>query len=176
MWTNSEKPSRKYRHALWLATALFLVSCSPQKRLMRAEVQTQINESVKAHFDSLVRAQVAMMLERLTVSEGETVTDLVVYDTDKPAADSTGLPSVKAVLHKEHRQKQQSRETAQAEIQTEAQVTADTAEDSTRQSDSVQTSEQKPSAGTGILRLGTGMFLLAVSVFAIWIFYKRIKR
>ena len=106
---------------------------------MRAEVQTQINESVKAHFDSLVRAQVAMMLERLTVSEGETVTDLVVYDTDKPAADSTGLPSVKAVLHKEHRQKQQSRETAQAEIQTEAQVTADTAEDSTRQSDSVQT-------------------------------------
>ena len=102
--------------------------------------------------------------------------DLAVYDTDKPAADSTGLPSVKAVLHKEHRQKQQSRETAQAEIQTEAQVTADTAEDSTRQSDSVQTSEQKPSAGTGILRLGTGMFLLAVSVFAIWIFYKRIKR
>ena len=117
-----------------------------------------------------------MMLERLTVSEGETVTDLVVYDTDKPTADSTGLPPVKAVLHKEHRQKQQSRETVQADVQTEAQVTADTAEDSTQQSDSVQTSEQKPSAGTGILRLGTGMFLLAVSVLAIWIFYKRIKR
>ena len=115
---------------------------------MRAEVQTQINESVKAHFDSLVRAQVAMMLERLTVSEGETVTDLVVYDTDKPAADSKGLRL----------------------------GNGRSAEDSTRQSDSVQTSEQKPSAGTGILRLGTGMFLLAVSVFAIWIFYKRIKR
>ncbi len=140
---------------------------------MRAEVQTRIDESAQAHFDSLVRAQVAMMLERLTVSEGETVTDLVVYDTDKPTADSTGLPPVKAVLHKEHRQ---NSETAQADVQTEAQVTADTAEDSTQQSDSVQTSEQKPSAGTGILRLGTGMFLLAVSVLAIWIFYKRIKR
>lgn len=116
------------------------------------------------------------MLERLTVSEGETVTDLVVYDTDKPAADSTGLPLVKAVLHKEHRQKQQSRETAQADVQTQAQVAADTAEDSTRQSDSVQTSEQKPGAGTGILRLGAGMFLMAVSVLAIRIFYKRIKR
>ena len=143
---------------------------------MRAEAQTRINESAQAHFDSLVRAQVALMLERLTVSEGETVTDLVVYDTDKPAADSTGLPPVKAVLHREHRQKRQSRETAQSEIQTEAQVTADRAGESTRQSDSVQTSEQKPSAGTGILRLGMGMFLLAVSVFAIWIFYKRIKR
>lgn len=117
-----------------------------------------------------------MMLERLTVSEGETVTDLVVYDTDKPAADSTGLPPVKAVLHKEHRQKQQSRETAQADVRTEAQATADTAGESTRQSDSALTSERKPSAGTGILRLGTGMFLLAVSVLAIRIFYKRIKR
>ncbi len=152
------------------------MSCSPPKRLTRAEVQTRIDESAQAHFDSLVRAEVTLMLERLTVSEGETVTDLVVYDTDKPAADSTGLPPVKAVLHKEHRQKQQSRETAQADVQTQAQVAADTAEDSTRQSDSVQTSEQKPGAGTGILRLGAGMFLMAVSVLAIRIFYKRIKR
>lgn len=152
------------------------MSCSPPKRLTRAEVQTRIDESAQAHFDSLVRAEVTLMLERLTVSEGETVTDLVVYDTDKPAADSTGLPPVKAVLHKEHRQKRQSRETAQADVQTQAQVAADTAEDSTRQSDSVQTSEQKPGAGTGILRLGAGMFLMAVSVLAIRIFYKRIKR
>lgn len=152
------------------------MSCSPPKRLTRAEVQTRIDESAQAHFDSLVRAEVTLMLERLTVSEGETVTDLVVYDTDKPPADSTGLPPVKAVLHKEHRQKRQSRETAQADVQTQAQVAADTAEDSTRQSDSVQTSEQKPGAGTGILRLGAGMFLMAVSVLAIRIFYKRIKR
>ena len=69
---------------------------------MRAEVQTRINESAQAHFDSLVRAQVAMMLERLTVSEGETVTDLVVYDTDKPAADSTRLPPVKAAAGCRH--------------------------------------------------------------------------
>lgn len=143
---------------------------------MRNEAQTLVDKNAQAHFDSLARAEVALMLERLTVSEGETVTDLVVYDTDKPAADSTGLPPVKAVPHKEHRQKQQSRETAQAEIQTEVQVTADTAEDSTQQSDSVQTSGQKPSAGTGIFRLGAGMFLLAVSVFALRIFYKRIKR
>ena len=152
------------------------MSCSPPKRLTRAEVQTRIDESAQAHFDSLVRAEVTLMLERLTVSEGETVTDLVVYDTDKPPADSTGLPPVKAVLHKEHRQKRQSRETAQADVQTQAQVAADTAENSTQQSDSVQTSEQKPGAGTGILRLGAGMFLMAVSVLAIRIFYKRIKR
>lgn len=143
---------------------------------MRSETQTRVDKSAQAHLDSLVRAEVAMMLERLTISEGETVTDLVVYDTEKPATDSTGLPPVKAVLHKEHRQKQQSHETAQTEIQTETQVTADKTEDCTQQSDNVQTSEQKPSAGTGIFRLGMGMFLLAVSVFAFWIFYKRIKR
>lgn len=151
------------------------MSCSPQKRLTRTEVQTRINEIVQAHFDSLVRSQVALMQERMTVSEGETVTDLIVFDTDKPPADSTGLPPVKAVLHKEHRQKRQSQEAAQADVRTEARVTADTAEDSTQQSDSVQASEQKPSAGMGVFRFGAGMFLLAVSVFAIWIFYKRIK-
>lgn len=126
--------------------------------------------------DSLISAHLAMTLERLTFSEGETVTDLVLYDTDKPPVDSAGLPPVKAVLHKENRRKQQSRETAQADTHTEAHITADITEDNARQSDNVYTSEQKPSAGTGVLRLGTGMFLLAVSVFAIWIFYKRIKR
>lgn len=124
--------------------------------------------------DSLISAQAAMMLERLTSSEGETVTDLVVYDTDKPPVD--GASPVKAVLHKEHRQKQQSHEIAQTDIHTEEHITADTSEESAQQSDNVQTSEQKPGTGTGVLRLGTGMFLLAVSVFEIWIFYKRIKR
>lgn len=152
------------------------MSCSPQKRLTRTEVQTRINESAQAHLDSLVSTQVAMTLERLASSEGETVTDLVVYDTDKPPADSTGLPPVKAVLHKEHRQKQQSKEASKADVRTEARVTSGTAEENVRQSESVETTEQKPSAGTGVLRFGVGMFLLAVSAFAIWIFYKRIKR
>lgn len=143
---------------------------------MRAEAQTRIDERAQEHLDSLVRAHVSMTLERLTSSEGETVTDLIVYDTDKTPADSTGLPPLKAVLHKEHRQKRQSKEAAKADVQTEEQVTSDTAEESMQQSDSVQTSERKPSAGTGIFRFGVGMFLLAVSVFAIWIFYKRIKR
>lgn len=117
-----------------------------------------------------------MTLERLASSEGETVTDLIVFDTDKPPTDSTGLPPVKAVLHKEHRQKRQSQEAAKVDAQTEEQVTFDTAEENVLQSESVQATEQKPSAGTGVMRFGVGMFLLAVSVFAIWIFYKRIKR
>lgn len=126
--------------------------------------------------DSLVSTQVAMTLERLASSEWETVTDLIVFDTDKPPTDSTGLPPVKAVLHKEHRQKRQSQEAAKVDAQTEEQVTFDTAEENVLQSESVQATEQKPSAGTGVMRFGVGMFLLAVSVFAIWIFYKRIKR
>lgn len=129
---------------------------------------------MQAHFDSLVRVQVDLMLERLSESEGETVTDLTVYDTGKPA-DSTGLPPVKAVLHRETRQKRQSRGTARADVRTQAQVTADTAVESTRQSDSVLVSERKPAAGAGILRTGIGVFLLAAGILAIRVFYKRIK-
>lgn len=143
---------------------------------MRAEVQTRIEESARARFDSLARAELVLMLERLSVSEGETVTDLVVYDTDKPAADSTGLPPVKAVLHKEQRQKRQSRETAQADVRTEARVTAEETGQSARQSEGTLVSEQKPGAGTGILRTGIGALLLSASVLAIRIFCKRMKR
>lgn len=152
------------------------MSCSPQKRLTRSEVRTLTNESTQAHLDSLAHARLAQALERLAVSEGETVTDLTVYDTDKPAADSTGLPPVKAVLHSERRQKRRSRETARADARTETRVTADTAGNNTRLSDSVRISERKPGAGTGILRFGTGMFLLAASALVIRIFYKRFKR
>ena len=117
-----------------------------------------------------------MTSERLASGEVETVTDLIVFDTGKPPAGSTGLPPVKAALHKEHRQKQQSQEAAKVDVQTEERVTSDTAEENVQQSESEQTTEQKTSAGTGVFRFGVGMFLLAVSVFAIWIFYKRIKR
>lgn len=143
--------------------------------MMHAAEQTQINERTQAHRDSLVHAQVAGMLERLSVGACETVTDWVVYDTDKPAAEHTGLPPVKSVLHKEYRQREQSHATVQGNISTAAQVRFDTVAESTQQRAIMRTLAQKPRALTGMLWLGIGLFVLAVCVLAIWIFYKRLK-
>lgn len=160
---------------LLFSLALLLCSCATTKRTSNTG-QSTIDKDVQARLDSLLHSQVAAQLERLAVMEGEAVTDLIVFDTDKPPADSTGLPPVKAILRKQTSQRQRSQEKAAVHAETDVQVSAETADRSMEVSQTAQVEEKKPSAGMGVLRLGIGALLLAVSAFAIWIFYKRIKR
>ena len=59
---------------------------------------------------------------------------------------------------------------------TDVRVEIETTYHSTEISQTEQVEEKKPSVGMGVLRLGTGVLLLAVVVFVVWVFYKRIKR
>ena len=123
-----------------------------------------------------MRSHLAAQLDRVSETVGESVTEIIVFDTDKPPADSTGLPPVKAVLRKQAKQAQRSQEKAAVQAEEDVQVAAETTDRSTEESQTEQVEEKKPSAGTGVLRTGIGALLLAVAVFAIWIFYNRIKR
>jgi len=161
---------------LLFSLALLLCGCATTKHTAKSTVQTETNKDISAHLDSLVREQVAMQFERMAAMTAESITDAVIFDTDKPPVDSTGLPPVKAVLRTQTKQTQQSQEKAAVETTTDVQVEAETTDRSMETSQSEQVEEKKPSAGMGFFRLGTGIFLLAVSVFAFWIFYKRIKR
>lgn len=158
-----------------LFSLALLLSCATTKHTAGI-VQTEVHTDVQTHFDSLVQARVAAQLERLAVMDGETVTDLVVFDTDKPPADSTGLPPVNAVLRTQTKQTRQSQEKATVQAETDVQVESETTDRTTEVSQTEQVEEKKPSAGIGVLRLSVGVLLLAVAVFAIWIFYQRIKR
>ena len=99
-----------------------------------------------------------------------------MFDTDKPPVDSTGLPPVKAVLRTQTKQTRQSQEKATVQAETDVQMESETADRTTEVSQTEQVEEKKPSGGINILRLSVGVLFLAVAVFAIWIFYKRIKR
>lgn len=143
---------------------------------MRSEAQLQALRSVQARLDSLVRAEAALQLQRWSLDTCETVTDVVVYDTSKPAVDCSGRPPVKATLHTERRQRRQSGEAAQAAARTETQVTETRCEADTLELAGVTTSERRPEAGTGVLRFGLGTLLVAGSILAVGIFYKRLKR
>lgn len=123
-----------------------------------------------------MRSHLATQLDRVSEAVSESVTEIIVFDTDKPPANSTGLPPVKAVLHKQTKQAQRSQEKAAVQAEEVVQVAEETTDRSTEESQTEQVEEKKPSAGTGVLRTGIGALLLAVAVFAIWIFYKRIKR
>lgn len=161
---------------LLFSLALLVCACSITKHTATSTVQTETNKDIQARLDSLVREQVAVQLERIAVVEGESITDVIVFDTDKPPADSTGLPPVKAVLHKQTKQTQQSQEKATAQAETDVQVEEEVADRSVEHIQTEQADERKPSAGMGVLRTGIGALLLAVAVLAIWIFYKRVKR
>ena len=91
-----------------LFSLVLLLSCATTKHTAGI-VQTEVHTDAQAHFDSLMQAQFALQLERLAVMDGETVTDLVVFDTDKPPVDSTGLPPVKAVLRTQTKQTRQTK-------------------------------------------------------------------
>ena len=125
--------------------------------------------------DSLVQQQVVAALTRQSESEGETVTDIVVYDTGKPVIDSTGRPPVRAELHRVHRQTRRSGETVQADRRSEKQVAGNACLKIESQTAADSTEEKKPSPGAGVLRTGIGALLLTIAAFAIRIIYKRIK-
>ena len=161
---------------LLFSLALFVYACSATKHTATSTVQAETNKDIQVRLDSLVRKQVVMQLGRVAVVEGESITDVIVFDTDKPPADSTGLPPVKAVLRTQTKQTLQSQEKATAQAKTDVQVEEETTDCTTEISQTEQVEEKKPSVGMSILRTGIGALLLAVAVFAIWIFYKRIKR
>ena len=138
-------------------------------------MQTRINKDVQARLDSLVRSQAAAQLDRASEAAGESVTEVIVFDTDKPA-DSTGLPPVRAVLRKQTKQTQRREEKAAVQAEEKVQVVQETTDRSTEVNRTGQVEEKKPAAGAGILRTGIGALLLAVSILTIRIFYKRIKR
>lgn len=135
----------------------------------------QTRKIEQSRLDSLMQLQVIAALNRQTVSEGETVVDLVVYDTNKPIIDSTGRFPIQAVLHQEHRQKWRSDETVQADRRSEKQVAGNACLKIESQTAAASTEEKKPSPGAGVLRTGIGALLLAIAAFAIRVIYKRIK-
>lgn len=133
------------------------------------------NELAEAQGDSMVRARAELLLERMAAAGRETVTDIVVYDTGKPATDSTGRPPVKASLHRESRTRRQSRETAGGGMQSETRATAETRGERTVETDSLSSSERKPGAGAGMLRTGAGIFLTAAAIVGILAYYRRTR-
>ena len=143
---------------------------------MALSTETAISKDVQVHLDSLVREQVAAQLGLIAVVEDENITDIVVFDTDKPLADSTGLPPVKAILHRQAKRAQRSQEWAAVQAETYVQSDTEVTDRSVENIQTEQVDEKKPNVGIGVLRTGIGALLLAVALLAIWIFYKRIKR
>lgn len=113
---NCAKRLRRYLLALTPAIALCLASCSTPKQTLKTEVQKEASSSTTRHTDSVSVVKAFAVVKDSLISEGETELEVVIYDTEKPAVDSTGLSPVKAVIHKTSKAKRQEAKIEQTSV------------------------------------------------------------
>lgn len=151
------------------------MSCSSQKRVVREQSQSLTNEAFRQHMDSVVRSALTATFEGMAQSASETLTEVVIYDTEKPATDSTGKPPVKAELRQRRTHRAQSASHATVSQCDTTRLTADTATASSASTESQAQAESKPSAGDGTMKTGIGLLLAALAILTVFAVYKRIK-
>lgn len=102
------------------------MSCSSQKQLSRTETDRVINKDVREQIDSLARLAIQEQAERLLNTLEEQETTLILFDTDKPPVDSTGMPPVKAIARQEVKREEQRQEKQQRQVQSETEQKEET--------------------------------------------------
>ncbi len=151
------------------------MSCSTPRQVIRSEQTREVNKDVQSQLDSLVRSTMREEMERVLNSITETETDLIVFDTDKPVNDSTGLPPVKAVVRQRAKTEQTETETGKQLVQVETEVTQVTEDHSTEQTATAVEEEQKASWWETLKQQLMRILLIPVLFIALWVLYKLIK-
>ena len=175
MSTNSVKRWRKFHLALWLTSALFLVSCSSQKQLSRTETDSVVNKDIQVQVDSLARLAIDEQTECLLNSLEEKTTTLILFDTDKPVNDSTGLPPVKAIARQEAKREESRQENKQSLAQSETELKEETIDKSVEETATAVEVEQKASWWDIFKQRIMYILLIPVLIIALWATYKLIK-
>lgn len=110
-----------------LTIALLAVSCKSTKMTTADNLTTTVSSEVKQHIDSVANEAVTAQLERMVVQTTAQTTDLLLFDTDKPADPETHLHPLKAAIrqHATTDTKQSEQATTHTEAQQSKQTTTD---------------------------------------------------
>jgi len=110
-----------------LTIALLAVSCKSTKMTTATNQTTTVSSEVKQHIDSVANEAVTAQLERMVAQTTAQTTDLLLFDTDKPADPETHLPPLKAVMRQQATTdtKQQEHATTHTEAQQSKQTVTD---------------------------------------------------
>lgn len=158
-----------------LTIALCLVSCSTQKQVTRHEEERTVNKDIQTQLDSLVRSIAETQFERLINTIEQVDTDIILYDTDKPVNDSTGLPPVKAVVNQKVKREDVKAETVLQQVQTETEVEKQVIDKTVEDILLSVEAEEKPSWWETFKQHLMRIALIPVIFLALWILYKLIK-
>lgn len=139
-------------------------------------MRIESHKTAQTNRDTLLSEASAARLELQTAIDCETETELIVYDTQLPPTDSTGLPPVRAVWRQSRRVTRQEKQNTESAAHTDLRVSVAETETLAEQSESVQKEERKPTAGTGTLKFGIGLALSAAALWGLVILLRRLKR
>lgn len=151
------------------------MSCSSQKQLSRTETDSVINKDVRELIDSLARLAIQEQAERLLNTLEEQETTLILFDTDKPPVDSTGLPPVKAIARQEVKREEQRQEKQHRQVQSETKLKEETINKSVEESATTVEVEEKASWWDTLKQRIIYILLIPVLIIALWATYKLIK-
>ena len=151
------------------------MSCSSQKQLSRGETDSVINKDVRAQVDSLARLAIEDQAERLLNTLEEKETTVILFDTDKPPADSTGLPPVKAIARQKVVREEKRQEKLQSQVQSETELKEETIDNSVEETTTAVEVEQKASWWDILKQRIMYILLISVLIIALWATYKLIK-
>ena len=156
------------RTILPLSLAALLTACGGTRRTSTVQTQTRATHRAACHTDSTGLRQMAVGLERLADVDADIRTDIIVFDTGAAPTESTGLPPVKAIVHRRHKQTKRSREAATclAEHTVQTHTEATTADH--EQTATTDSRERKSRPG---LWLWLAIAAAIVAAYASWIIY-----
>lgn len=104
-----------------------------------------INKDIQTEIDSLARLAIEEHAERLLSSLEEKQTTIILFDTDKPVNDSTGLPPVKTIVSQETKREEKKQENRQCQVQSETELKEETIDKSVEETATTVEVEEKAS-------------------------------
>ncbi|MGM9818856.1 MAG: hypothetical protein ACI30B_07750 [Paludibacteraceae bacterium] len=114
--------------------------------------------------------------ERLSRFLEESTTTLILFDTEKPTDEGTGLPPVKAVVTNDSRREGTSKECSQKATESDSEVEKTTTDKSVEERSSAVEMEQKASWWDALKQCLMYLLLILLLIIALWATYKLTKR
>lgn len=123
----------------------------------------------------MARLAIEEHAERLLSSLEEKQTTIILFDTDKPVNDSTGLPPVKTIVSQETKREEVERHEGRKEVQSETELKEETTDKSVEESATTVEVEDKASWGVKFHECLGWILTIPVMIILIYGLYKLIK-
>ena len=148
--------------------------CSHRKVAEQSRTETVEHVTASAQSESRSEGKQEATLTRETESRGVTVTEIEVYDTEKPPDPETGQRPLKARIRQKHGEESQSNETAtmSAEDKTETTAEAEQTIDGGTLDEVTVTATKAPSLWERLKQGATWAAAFMILAAAGWIIYK----